>query len=81
MAGLGAIWRACWHPDGKGRVVRTFQDMGQYVEPLRGGNEPSLGRQERESWLGWSRDLCRVSWDGGRVGPSLLQTVNTKEWT
>ena len=58
---LGPFWGTCWHPDGKGKGMRAFQARGQYVEPLGEGNEPSLGRRERGSWLGWGGDVCRVS--------------------
>lgn len=58
---LGPFWRTCWHPDGKGKGMRAFQARGWYVEPLREGSEPGLGRRERGSWLGWGGGVRRLS--------------------
>lgn len=73
-------WLAWDHPEGLSATRwngKSDEDiLGQGT--LRGGNEPSLGRHERGRWLGWGRDLCRVSWEGTREDPDLLQIVNIR---
>lgn len=69
MAGLGTIWKACRHPDGMGRVMRTFRARGHSeveMSPLGQARERELAGLEQRSVqgaLGWDRvdpDYCRL---------------------